>query len=244
MFQANMYLIRFIFLIALCSADTAPNVVVIVADDLGYNDVSWHNPDIISPNMEKLATDGIILKNHYVILCSATRSALLTGYHPIHTGMQHSVINSQQPTGLYTNFTLMSEYFHDIGYKTHMVGKWHLGFCHEDYLPLKRGFETFYGFYIGQETYYSHFHPGKVGDTRYYGYDFRDQDELDLSAIGTYSTKLFADRAVKIIEDHAEIHCNDYSIIGSCRPMFLFLPFQSVHQPSCWYDRLNCIHCI
>ena len=145
--------------------------------------------------------------------------------------MQHSVIDSQQPTGLYTNFTLISEYFHDIGYKTHMVGKWQLGFCHEDYLPLKRGFETFYGFYIGQESYYSHFHPGKVGDTAHYGYDFRDQDELDLSAIGTYSTKLFADRAVKIIEDHAEIHCNDYSIIGSCHPMFLFLPFQSVHKP-------------
>ena len=226
-----MHLIRFIFLIPLCSADTAPNVVVIVADDLGYNDVSWHNPDIISPNMEKLAKGGIILENHYVSLCSASRSALLTGYHPIHTGMQHTAINSQQPTGLYTNFTLMSEYFHDIGYKTHMVGKWHLGLCHEDYLPLKRGFETFYGFYIGAENYYSHFHPGKVGDTRHYGYDFRDQDEPDYSAIGTYSTKLFADRAVKIIEDHVEIHCNDYSMIGSCHPMFLFLPFQSVHKP-------------
>ena len=226
-----MYWILFISLIPLINAGTAPNVVVIVADDLGYNDVSWHNPDIISPNLEKLAKDGIILENHYVSQCSASRSALLTGYHPIHTGMQHSVIENQQPTGLYTNFTLMSEYFHDIGYKTHMVGKWHLGFCHEDYLPLKRGFETFYGFYIGGENYYVHCDGATVGDTGVHGYDFRDQDELDVSALGTYSTKLFADRAVKIIDDHVETHCNDYSIIGACYPMFMFLPFQSVHYP-------------
>merc|ERR1712001_257818 len=98
-----------------CKASSPPNIVLIVADDLGYNDVSWHNPDIMSPNLEKLAKDGIILENHYVSQCSASRSALLTGYYPIHTGMQNSVIVNQQPTGLYTNFTLMSEYFNDIG---------------------------------------------------------------------------------------------------------------------------------
>ena len=70
-------------------AKKKPNIVLIVADDLGYNDVSWHNPDIISPNLAKLAEKGIILENHYVQpICTPTRSALMTGYYPIHTGRQ------------------------------------------------------------------------------------------------------------------------------------------------------------
>ena len=70
-------------------ATSPPNIVVIVADDLGYNDVSWHNSNIIMPHLEKLAKNGIILKNHYVQpSCSPSRSALMTGYYPIHTGMQ------------------------------------------------------------------------------------------------------------------------------------------------------------
>ena len=90
-----------------------PNIILILADDLGvyksceiilstylflccyhnlgYNDVSWHNKDIISPNLDKLAKSGIILENHYVQpICTPTRSALMTGYYPIHTGRQVS----------------------------------------------------------------------------------------------------------------------------------------------------------
>ena len=62
---------------------------------VGYNDVSWHNPDIISPNMENLAKDGIILESAYMqAMCTASRSALLTGYYPIHTGRQVSGYNT------------------------------------------------------------------------------------------------------------------------------------------------------
>lgn len=72
-----------------CQSAKTPNILLIVADDLGYNDVSWHNPDIISPNLQKLAEKGIILENHYVQpICTPTRAALLTGYYPIHTGRQ------------------------------------------------------------------------------------------------------------------------------------------------------------
>jgi len=201
----------------------ATNILLVVADDLGYNDISWHNPDIISPNLDKLAKDGIILESHYVMhVCTPTRAALMTGYYPIHTGRQHSYIHAQEPKGLYTNFTLMAQYFKDIGYRTHMVGKWHLGFCHEDYIPNRRGFDTFYGYYTGSEEYYSHERKPSKGDSTP-GYDFRDQDDPDRSAAGTYSTTLLADRAVKIIQDHSENHSNS--------PLFLYLPFQSVHSP-------------
>lgn len=153
-----------IFILPLCKATTAPNILLIVADDLGYNDVSWHNPDIISPHLEKLARNGVILEDHYVQpICTPTRSALMTSYYPIHTGRQHSVLWLQEPKGLYTNFTLMPQYFKAIGYRTHAVGKWHLGFCNEDYLPTKRGFDTFYGFYTGSEDYYYHTRSPTVG---------------------------------------------------------------------------------
>ena len=70
-------------------AKTPPNIIIILPDDLGYHDVSWHNPDVTMPNLDNLAKSGIKLENHYVQpSCSPSRSALLTGYYPIHTGMQ------------------------------------------------------------------------------------------------------------------------------------------------------------
>jgi len=205
-------------------SSTPPNVIVIVADDLGYDDISWHNSKIISPNLENLANNGIILENHYVLpVCSPTRSALMTSYYPIHTGRQSGVIKPEMPKGLFTNFTLMPEYFKEIGYRTHAIGKWHLGFCNENYLPTRRGFDTFYGFYLGEEDHYVHNREPHKGD-KTPGYDFRNQDDVDYSANGTYSSILFGERAVKVIEDHAQNHAND--------PLFMYLPFQNVHTPS------------
>jgi arylsulfatase B len=65
------------------------------------------------------------------------------------------------PVGLPTNFKLMPQIFKDFGYQTHIVGKWHLGFCNEKYTPVSRGFDTFYGFFNAQEDYYTHRVPGK-----------------------------------------------------------------------------------
>ena len=77
-------------------AKKKPHIVLIVADDLGYNDVSWHNSDIISPNLAKLVENGITLENHYVQpICTPTRSALMTGLYPIHTGRQVQYLNMQ-----------------------------------------------------------------------------------------------------------------------------------------------------
>ena len=115
-----------------------PHIILIVADDLGYNDVSWHNPDIQTPHLERLARAGVILEQSYVQpICTPTRSALMTGRYPIHTGRQSRALMPEQPDGLSTQFTLMPEYLKRLGYHTHMVGKWHLGFCNESYLPTR-----------------------------------------------------------------------------------------------------------
>jgi len=219
-----MFIVFFIAIILSFSEGTVPpNVIVILADDLGYDDISWNNPDIISPNLEGLANDGMILEGHYVLpVCSPTRSALMSGFYPIHTGRQDGVIKPEMPKGLFTNFTIMPKYFKEVGYRTHAIGKWHLGFCHEDYLPTRRGFDTFYGFYLGSEDHYLHTRtPDKGKNTP--GYDFRDQEEVDFTGNGTYSSILLAERAVQIIKDHAENHSN--------KPFLMYLPFQNVHGP-------------
>ena len=198
-----------------------PNILLIVADDLGYNDVSWHNPYIRTPNLEKLAKAGVILEQSYVLpVCTPTRSALVTGRYPIHTGRQHGVISPEEPRGLLTNLTILPEYLKMVNYSTHMVGKWHLGFCNKRYLPTSRGFDSFYGYYTGAEGYFSHSRRGRLVP-HVAGYDFRNQEEVDREAAGIYSAHLFAKKTIQLIE----------SSRNSKTPFFIYLAFQNVHSP-------------
>ncbi|KAG0412255.1 hypothetical protein HPB47_010615 [Ixodes persulcatus] len=91
----------------------------------GWDDVSFHgSPQIPTPNMDVLAADGIILNNYYVQpTCTPSRAALMTGLYPIHTGMQHSVLQPAQPYGLPLEVTIMPQHFKNLGYETHMIGK-------------------------------------------------------------------------------------------------------------------------
>eukprot|EP00057_Strongylocentrotus_purpuratus_P034012 XP_793612.3 PREDICTED: arylsulfatase B isoform X2 [Strongylocentrotus purpuratus] len=135
-----------------------PNVIFVVADDLGWNDVSFHgSSQIPTPHIDALAQEGVILTNYYVSpICTPTRSAIMTGKHPIHTGLQYSVIIADEPYGLGTNETIMPQYLRSLGYRTHMVGKWHLGFFKESLTPSHRGFESYYGYYGGMQDYFTH----------------------------------------------------------------------------------------
>lgn len=203
-----------------------PNIILILADDLGFNDVSWRNEDIISPNLEALVKSGTILDNAYVQpTCTPTRSALMTGYYPIHTGRQTGVLGSQEPAGLFTNFTLLPQRLKSLGYQTHAAGKWHLGYCSKDYLPTRRGFDTFRGFYLGSQNYYKHTRKSSGGTV---GYDFRNREEVDGAANNTYSAYLIVEEAERVIENHAKTYHTDSS---DDKPMFLYLPFQHVHNP-------------
>ncbi|CAL4119561.1 unnamed protein product, partial [Meganyctiphanes norvegica] len=202
-----------------------PHIVFILADDLGWNYVPWHNERVYAPNLMELATTGVLLEQSYVQpLCSPSRSAFMTGMYPYHLGRQHYVIIPQQPSGVPLNYTFLPETLKTLGYDTHIVGKWHMGFCNESYTPLHRGFDTQYGFYTGKTDYYNHTNCAYLVDNvthSCYGYDFRDQGEVAPDANGTYSTYLYTERALGIIHDHS----------GKDTPMFLYLPHQNAHDP-------------
>lgn len=107
------------------------SVFPILTDDLGWNDLSFHGGcDYQTPNLDALASDGLHLNNYYVQhTCTPSRSSLMTGRYPIHDGLQYEVIFASSPYGLPLNLTTLPQDLKRAGYSTHIVGKWHLGFC-------------------------------------------------------------------------------------------------------------------
>lgn len=196
-----------------------PNIILILADDLGWDDVSFHgSAQIPTPNIDSLAADGIILNTHYALpACTPSRAALLTGLYPIHTGMQQSVILPAEPWGLPLDVKLMPEYLRDLGYETHLVGKWHLGNFAAEYTPLNRGFDTFYGFY-GAEVDYRSQTAAMYNKT---GLDFWVGTEPLRNESGEYSTNLLNERAINIIKSRNKM-----------KPLFLFHSLQAPHAGS------------
>ena len=105
-----------------------PNIILILADDLGWNDVSWNNPDMPTPTLARLASDGVRLDQAYSQqVGTPSRAALLTGKYPFHIGRQKRALKPMQPTGLQLNLTTLPQEIKKLGYNTHIVGKWHLG---------------------------------------------------------------------------------------------------------------------
>ncbi|KAK3596805.1 hypothetical protein CHS0354_036645 [Potamilus streckersoni] len=214
--RREMFLPTLLVTAVLLSLSSArpPHIVLIVADDLGWNDVGWHNPQMYTPNLDKLARNGVILNSSYVQpICTPTRNCLMTGFYPYHTGLQHFVILDDTPGYIPTNFTTLPEKLKQLGYSTHMVGKWHLGYCNWKYTPTYRGFDSFMGYYNGREDYYTH----EEGT----GYDFRLNKDVHYLPQADYSAHTFARRAIDII----------ISVDPQKESLFLYLPFQSVHEP-------------
>ncbi len=124
------------------------------------------------------------------------------------------VQTGSSPWGLPLNQKILPQYLKDLGYATHAIGKWHLGFYRKEYLPNYRGFDTHYGFWNGAQDYYSHSY--QEGDK--IGLDFRDNLNVVFNESGNYATPLFTDRALQIISNH-----------DKCEPLFLYLAFPNVH---------------
>ncbi|KAG8194369.1 hypothetical protein JTE90_010985 [Oedothorax gibbosus] len=206
-----------------------PHIIFITADDLGWNDVSFHgSPQIPTPNIDALAASGIVLNNYYVEnLCTPSRAAFMTGRYPIHTGLMHNVIRSGEATALPIKFKILPQFLKNKGYTTHMVGKWHLGFYENKYTPVKRGFDSFFGFFNGKIDYYDYTNYEKYEDfvgMPFFGVDLYDGINLIKNFRGKYATETFTEKAVKVIENH-----------NSSKPLFLFLSHFAPHLGNEYY---------
>ena len=206
-------------------SEQQPNILFIFADDYGFNDIGYHGSEIKTPVLDRLANGGVILENYYVQpVCTPTRSTMLTGRYPIHTGLQHSIILPAQPHCVPLDETIIAEKLSQSGYKTHIVGKWHIGFYKKECTPTYRGFQSFFGYLDGGENYYTHMKRNGFSGLYPYelwrGYDLRRNESVSMKEKGVYSTFLFANEAQEIIMNH-----------DSTSPLFLYLPFQAVHSP-------------
>ncbi|XP_077981152.1 arylsulfatase B-like [Glandiceps talaboti] len=210
----------FLCLVSPSLGQTKPHIIFILADDLGWHDVGYHDSIIQTPNIDKLAAEGVKLENYYVTpLCTPTRSVLMTGRNQISTGMQHFVLTAGETRCLPLDEVLLPQKMKESGYATHMVGKWHLGFYKWECTPNHRGFDTFFGFYLAGGKYYNHTRSCFGGKSECW--DLRDNDEMvGPQYQGQYSTILYAQKAQEIIRNH-----------DSKTPLFLFLSFQAVHAP-------------
>ncbi|XP_033646949.1 arylsulfatase B-like [Asterias rubens] len=193
-----------------------PNIVFILADDYGFHDIGYHGSEIKTPNMDRLAARGVKLENYYVQpICTPTRSQLMSGRYQIHTGLQHLIIRPEMPSCLPLDDITLAQKMKEAGYATHMIGKWHLGFYKKACWPTRRGFDTYFGYLTGSEEYFTHLREKAL--------DFREQEEPARNYSGLYSTQLFTQKAQGILEQHSNQ--------SSDKPLFLYLPFQAVHEP-------------
>jgi len=192
-------------------AESKPNIVYIVADDLGWKDVGYHGSDIKTPNIDKLAQDGARLEQFYAQpMCTPTRAALMTGRYPFRYGLQTLVIPSASTYGLPTDEWLLPQALKAAGYETAIVGKWHLGHADQKYWPRQRGFDYQYGPLIGELDYFTHEQHGK---TDWY------LNNKPLHESG-YTTTLLGSAAVELINEH-----------NTSVPLYLYLTFNAPHSP-------------
>ncbi len=192
--------------------DPRPNVVIIVADDLGFADVGFKGSPIATPNLDRLAKEGVLLNRFYTSpICSPTRAALMTGRDPIRLGVAYSVVLPWDSGGVHTTEHFMPQSFQAAGYQTAMMGKWHLGHAQQSLHPNNRGFEHFYGHLHTSVGFYPPF--SSVG-----GKDFQ-RNGVSINDEG-YETYLLANETVKFIETR-----------DPTRPLFLYMPFLAPHEP-------------
>ncbi len=198
----------------------APNVLILLVDDLGWNDVGFHAPNAPTPNLNRLAKEGLELQRFYTYpVCSPARAALLSGMMPRRFGIV-DVIGPQQ-AGLPKGGATLPAAFHAAGYQTSLIGKWHLGGFNP---PMQCGFDHFYGFMGAEINYFKH--------TALRGANRTDwqRDGKTVEEEG-YSTHLFADEAIR------QIKARDAK-----RPFFIEVAFNAAHFPLAAPDELVAKH--
>lgn len=211
----------FLSLLMACSAVASeqPNIIVILADDLGYSDLGCYGGEINTPNLDALAAGGVRMTQVYnSARCCPSRASLMTGLYPSQAGIGDFTTNKPSPTRgpgyigrLNDDCVTMAEVLKPAGYGCYYVGKWHL---HQDTGPIRRGFDEFYGYTRG--------HSHDQYDSEYYIRLPEDrQKEIDPPADDYYATDAFNDYALEFIRQGQQ----------TGKPWFLFLGHSSPHFP-------------
>jgi Sulfatase len=202
----------------LSSTGQRPNIVFILADDMGYNSLQKE----VTPFLVSMRDNGVKLTRYYSQeLCTPSRASLMTGRLPLSLGLQHGSINVQTNGTLGIDETTIADVLKANGYTNYMYGKWNLGNASPRYLPTARGFHQYMGFLSAENDYWSKRAPSNsvftdllYSDTEcYYMYDGVD--------LKHYSTNMYRERAIVTIDNH------DFDK----SPMFLFMSFQAPHAP-------------
>jgi arylsulfatase A-like enzyme len=183
-----------------------PNIVFIIADDQGWADVGYHNSEIETPNIDRLAKEGVRFNWHYVMpTCTPTRVGLMTGRYPSRFG-----VTSPAYGKIFDDDTVtLALALRKSGYKTSLVGKWHMG-SPPEYTPLKYGFDSSYGYFHGQIDPYTHYY--KTGVRSWH----RNDQYVDEEG---HATDLITQEAVSIIDS------------DNGRPFFLYVAYSVPHSP-------------
>ena len=215
-------LLSSLFFLAACSApppgeepatSQPPNIVLIVSDDQGWKDVSYHGAEFPTPNIDRLASEGVELDRFYVTpICSPTRAGLLTGRYPLRFGLQRITVKRWGTRAIPEDQTLIPQELEKLGYTTRaMVGKWHVGWSKRAHHPMSRGFTSFYGLGGGAVGFFSH---GQYGVTDWH----RDWDVLEEEG---YATTLLGQEAARIVENAPD-----------GEPFFVYVAFNAIHTPN------------
>ena len=197
------------------AANSRPNIIWIIADDLGYGDLgSYGCRDIPTPHIDSIASQGIRCTNFYAAapICSPSRASMLTGQYPETHGIGGALMGKG---GFRQGTVTIAECLKQSGYATGLVGKWHLGYAGEA-LPNSRGFEEFYGHRGGKIDFFEHTDTAQKVEGNPMGkHDFFEND-TEIFPKG-YSTDLFTDRAIRFVENHKST------------PFFLVVSYNAPH---------------
>ena len=234
----HLSLLLSVFLAITARGTEKPNILLIVSDDQGYQDLGLINDEIITPNLDRLAREGTRLTNFYVAwpACTPSRAAFLTGRYPQRNGIYDMIRNEAPDYGhLYDPETyavsweriggmderevIIPAILKNVGYKSGIYGKWDLG-IHRRFLPTARGFDDFYGLVNTGIDYFTHERYGVPSMYR--------NDALTEEDKGTYCTYLFEREALRFLDDYA----------GE-EPFFLFVPFNAPHNSSSLDPRIR-----
>ena len=207
-------------------APRPPNIVLIMADDMGFSDLGSYGGEIKTPYLDLIARQGLRFTQFYnAARCCPTRASLLTGLYPHEAGMGGMVssVDSEPEAGPYQGYlnqasVTMAELLKDAGYRTYMAGKWHVGEKPQHW-PLKRGFDRYFGLISGASSYYE-----IIEDQPRKRQMVRDDKIWEPPDRGFYMTDAISDHAVSFIQEHVGRYQRK-------TPFLLYVPYTAPHWP-------------